>query len=733
MRDVKAHEARSSAAVEVDPITFEIIRHKLHMVLDEAIAALENVSGSPITTEGHDMMVSLYTSDGDLMLGGVGFLHHITSAAQSVKHLIKEFEADPGIGQDDAYFLNDPYVAALHPPDVYIISPLFEVGERVGFVANFVHVTDIGAVDPGGFSPNAQSAFQEGFQTRGLKIVEGGKVRRDVVDTFLNMVRDPGMVQLDLKSQLAANHVAKQRMHALYSEYGGAAVNEVARRLIRQSEDLLRERIASLPDGTWRVREHVDAGGHLCTVELAVTVEGDTLTFDFTGSSAELPIGLNCTHWATWGALFAPLFPLLAWDLTWNEGVTKPVRMIAPPGTVVNCTRPAPSSIATVGIVQVVNNLSTLALSKILQASGGLRDRATAVWQGSHAPVRAHGRDRSGHYFIAALTDSFCGAGGAMSTRDGIDLGGELPNVVSRWANVETAELNAPLMYLYRRMVRDSGGPGKYRGGVCHELAFSPHGLPGARMGVTLFGKGVEAPLALGLGGGYPGGNIDYTTVRDLPIEERLDAPAATLARATEHESWGTFEMGTDAMEHIKVLGGGGYGDPRDRAPEAVLRDVSDGLVSAAMASEAYGVVLTPGSASVDEEGTSRRRAAIREERLGRPVASGAGARQPVPDSGMRISEYLQRTAAGATQCTWCGGEVAPAGGRWKDRAAQRVLPLSAAGPGRSAGGAFVLKQFVCPGCATLLDTEAARVEDPPLHDDIRAWPGAGPGEAGRS
>ena len=233
----------------VDPVTFEIIRHKLYQVIDESIIALENVSGSPITNEGHDMMSSLYRADGGLMVGGVGFLHHLTSAAQAVKHVIEHFTEDPGIGEDDVYFFNDSYTAALHPPDVYMISPIHYDGVLTGFVANFVHVTDIGAIDPGGFSPSARESYQEGFQTKGLKIVEGGKFRKDVIETFLNMVRDPGMTQLDLKSQLAANHVAKDRMRRLYDDYGVETVDRVSDELIRQSEALVRRRLAELPDG----------------------------------------------------------------------------------------------------------------------------------------------------------------------------------------------------------------------------------------------------------------------------------------------------------------------------------------------------------------------------------------------------------------------------------------------------------------------------------------------------
>jgi len=316
--------------VNVDPVTFQIIRHKLVQVIEEATIALENVSGSPITNEGHDMMVSLYKADGSLMVGGVGFLHHLTSASQAVKHIVQNFSEDPGIFEDDIYILNDAYTAALHPPDIYLISPIYHDGTMTGFVANFVHVTDIGAIDPGGFSPNARESYHEGFQTKGLKIVERGKTRRDVLETFLNMVRDVGMTSLDLKSQMAANHVAKDRMQKLYAAYSVEIVDTVSEELIRQSEMMVRQRLSELPDGEWQVREYIDMPGEISTVNLTVTKEGDSLIYDFTGSSPQASLGINCCYWASWGGLFAPIFPLLAWDVVWNDGVTKPITMIAP-------------------------------------------------------------------------------------------------------------------------------------------------------------------------------------------------------------------------------------------------------------------------------------------------------------------------------------------------------------------------------------------------------------------
>jgi N-methylhydantoinase B len=711
-----------ATAVDVDPVTFEIIRHKLYNVMDETIIALENVSGSPITNEGHDLMASLYKADGGLMVGGVGFLHHLTSAAQAVKHIIASFSDDPGIYEDDVYFLNDSYTAALHPPDVYLISPIHYEGELRGFVANFVHVTDIGAIDPGGFSPSARDNFHEGFQTKGLKIVERGRMRRDVVETFLNMVRDPGMTQLDMKSQLAANHVAKQRMKELYSEYGVDVVAAVSEELILQSEQLMRERLSEIPDGTWQAREYIDMPGANAKVEATAIKDGDTLTYDFTGSSPQTELGVNCAYWATWGGLFAPIFPLLAWDMTWNEGVTRPIRMVAPEGTLVNCIRPAPISIATVGTIQIVNNLSTLLISKMLGASRKYRHRATGVWHGSHAHIETHGLTSDGEFFVAPLTDTFGGAAGARAFKDGVDIGGEIPNVVSRWANAESQELNTPLLYLYRRAVPDSGGPGKYRGGVCHEYAFTPNGI-GAPMGVVLFGKGTRAPMSLGIFGGYPGCNVGYSTFRDANVDELPASLETTRGAERIDQFWGHIELNEGDIQYVRFMGGGGYGDPIDRDPQLVLDDVLQGLVTTESAHAIYGVVVD--GDRVAGEATAERRRAIRTERLEGEVDA-PDARVDVEPTGLPISEYLQRSAEGGVQCTWCGADFTPAKSDWKGHAVVRRVPVAQAGPLRADTGEFFMIEAYCPSCGTMLDVDVAAGEDGPLHDRIERWPETG-------
>ena len=602
----------------MDPITFSIVRHRLFRVIDEAVITLKHVSGSAITNEGHDLMVSLYRADGSLLMGGVGFLHHLTSAAEACKAVIRRFEGD--IGEGDVFLTNCPYTAALHTSDIYLVAPIHHGGRLVAWSACFVHVYDIGAMVPGGFSPDSRDIFTEGFSSPGVRLVEGGRIRRDVMDTVLNMVRAPEMVALDLSSMIAANNVARERMVALIDKYGRAPVDRACAMLVDQSETLFRARLRELPDGRWESRQYFDIEGETYRVLLAMTKEGDSLAFDFTGSSPQSRYGINCTYWASWGGFFAPLFPLLCYDIVWNDGVIRPVSMIAPEGTIVNCTRPAPVSLATVGAIQSVNNAACTCISKMLSASETYAGEATAVWHGSHFAIFLFGLNQRRQEAIGILTETFGGAGGARGRADGIDVGGEIPNPIGRMANVETTEAAFPVRYLFRRARPDTGGPGRYRGGNGIEFALAPHDAPEGGIDYVVSGKGTEFSMSEGLGGGYAGAPCAFRRVRNGETARagaNVEPHPLSLEEMTgvkEAVSWGVFPLrGEDAL-YVRSDGGGGLGDPLARPPERVRADVEAGAVSAAVASGVYGVVLADGA--VDAPATESRRRSLRAARL---------------------------------------------------------------------------------------------------------------------
>jgi N-methylhydantoinase B len=605
----------------MDPMTFSIIRHRLFRIVDEAVITLKHVSGSAITNEGHDLMVSLYRADGTLLMGGVGFLHHLTSAAEACKAIIRRFEGD--IGEGDVFLLNDPYTAALHTSDIYLVAPIHFEGRLVAWSACFVHVTDIGAVNPGGFAPQAPDIFSEGFSSPGIRLVRGGDVCRDVMDTILNMVRSPEMVSLDLRSMIACNNVARDRMQALFRKYGATTVDTACATLIEQSETLFRARLRELPDGSWQSRQYMDVKGETARVVLTMTKTDDRLIFDFTGSDPQSAASINCTRWASLGGLFAPLFPLLCYDITWNEGVIRPVEMIAPEGSIVSCTRPAPVSVATVGAIQSVNNAACTTIGKMLAASERYRDEATAVWHANHFAIFKFGRNQRGGYSIGILTETFAGAGGARSFADGVEIGGEIPNPISRMANVETVEGSFPIRYLFRRRAQDSGGPGQFRGGTGGEMAVVPHKAPDGGIDYVLSGKGTRHPMSEGLAGGWPGAPNSYVWVHAPEgANQAVVASGGLEAIAGEKQpvSWGVFPLrGHDAL-YVRWNGGGGWGDPITRDPEAVATDVAAGLVSTDAAQLIYGVALD-GVGRPDAVATEQRRATIRTERLQEKVA----------------------------------------------------------------------------------------------------------------
>ena len=288
-------------------------------------------------------------------------------------------------------------------------------------------MSDIGAMNPGGFAPDAQDIFTEGFSSPGIKLFDGGAFRQDVWDTILNMVRSPEMVALDLRSMIACNNVARERMIALIEKYGAQTVDAACKMLINQSEARLRERLRELPDGQWQSRQYLEVKGEIYKVLLTMKKSGDTLTFDFSGSSPQSKYGVNCSRWASLGGLFAPLFPLLCYDIVWNEGVINPIKMIAPEGSIVNCTRPAPVSVATVGAIQSVNNAACSVIGKMLAASDKYADEATAVWHANHFAIFMFGNNQRGRLAIGILTETFAGAGGARTFADGVDVGGEMP------------------------------------------------------------------------------------------------------------------------------------------------------------------------------------------------------------------------------------------------------------------------------------------------------------------
>lgn len=600
----------------VDPITFEVLSHRLHQITREMGIALERTGGTVTTTQQHDYNASLYFPDGDIMAAGETYGHHVVCAGFAVKRILERFGSDE-IFEDDLFLLNDPYLAAIHQPDMYAISPIHYQGSLVAWSATFVHVSDVGAMTPGGDSPEATEIYQEGIRIPGLKLIERGKLRQDVFDTIRWMTRQPEAVGLDIRCEIAAHNVAKARVREMYRQHGPESIRAVTSEMVRYSEAMLRNRIRDFPDGDWSESLVIEADEPR---RLALTLKkrGDELVFDFTGTDAQARQGINLPFHGTFGFCFGAVLFSLAFDLPKNQGVLRPLRVIAPEGTVVNVRHPAPCSMATTSSGFGVGFLASSVLMQMLSSSEKWKKEIVAPGGSLHRNCRHSGVNQYGRYtaFINMAHGALDGSG-ARSDRDGVDSGGSYMSV----PNVEWMELHYPLLYLFRRHARDSAGAGKFRGGVAVESAHILHDAPERRLRGVAFGVAGLRNSGHGIFGGYPGAPsimllIENAKALDLMRAGKAPVDLSEIGGEARFLPYCNFELTEKDVLYMRVASGGGYGNPLEREPERVRRDVLNGIVSPEAAREVYGVVLRGEGAEIDREATETLRRAMREEEL---------------------------------------------------------------------------------------------------------------------
>jgi N-methylhydantoinase B len=687
----------------IDPVTFEILSHRLHQITKEMGITLERVGGTVNTTQMHDYIAALYRPDGDILCAGEAMPHHVACASFAVKHILRRFGEHDEIRPGDMFLLNDPYVAAIHQSDIYIIGPIHHGDRLVAWSATFVHVMDIGAMSPGGNSPGAREICHEGVRIAGLKLVDRGELRRDIFEAITNMTRQPEMVALDLRSEIAANNVARARVQDLCAHYGADVLDAVSREMLQFSERIYRSRLREMTDGTWHAAGTVESEGSW-KIALALRKTGDTLTFDFTGTDRQAPVGINLPFHATVGVCYGALQQVLGFDIPKNHGGLAPFSVIAEPGTLVYATPPAPVSLNTTAGAVVVKYLANAAFAQMVAMSERWRSESMAQYIGSRV-LRHAGVSQHGGYYISTLRS--LAAEGATREHDGVSscLNGGWMSC----PNVEWVELNFPLLALYNRHVADGAGPGKFRGGAAAEMAVVVHDAPEGKVKVVAFGMAGLRNAGDGLFGGYPSPpsllvHIEGTRAPELLAAGIVPAGTAELEGRQHLLPYCEIELQRDDVLVMTNGGGGGYGDPLERDPSAVLADVVAGLVSPVVATDVYGVVLA--GAGLDHEATRQQRHRLRSVRLRGAQLSPAG----VPAQGDRLRENLQivaRDGAAFTQCERCGASFGPATDDWMEASPSSLLAPSAAGPLMAVlDDGYRLKQWYCPGCAAVLETQ---------------------------
>jgi N-methylhydantoinase B len=710
---------------ELDPIQFEIFRHRLFNILEEGRIAIKMVSGSPVVVEGGETMCSFHAPDGTTILTAAGVLLHSWGARDFIKKTIEWYKDDPGIYDGDQFFFNDPYIGGQHLADYVIVKPIFYEGKLVAWVGSIMHTAETGGIEPGGMPASSGEIFHEGIRILGLKIVEGGKFRLDVFNTIIHQVRDQNLLSLDTKAKIASNNVCAAGYLTMVKKFGYDFVTAADQKIIDDSEAMARKKLRELPNGVWRSRLYGDTSGKMerpFKIVCTMTKEDDSMTFDFTGTSPQNEGSTNCTLPATWGQLFVILSSQLFWNVPWNGGMVEPIKLIAPEGTVVNCAFPAAvgSAVHTVGTL--ITEVAHECVAKMLYAAG-LYEDVNSSWFGAGVGPIFGGVNRMGDRFGGMILDGFAAGVGGTPERDGVDTGAVMMNPTSTVSDVEMIEMNLPFMYLGRKQAMDSGGFGKHDGGMGPEMIYMVYNP--VFMALGLSGSGRKAPAGFGMFGGYPTALEETRFAHGSKIREWfkeskcpgsfqdleklggkiVDAPHCFPVRPIDN-----FDLIAS-----RGCSGGGYGDPLERDPKKVSEDVRLSVISLDTANKVYGVVMDPKTSECDVAETEAMRKKIRDER----VKEGKRIKAPIQFNGknkkvmLRIHENLEvvekEDKKKVIHCMRCGYEFCEADDNYKLYALLRERDLKDIRLRSLINGEPIFvtyQEYICPECGTLLEVD---------------------------
>ena len=558
----------------IDPVSLEILWNRLIPIVNEQATAWQNASFTTVVREAGDLSAGVFDVQGNMIAQAVtGTPGHINTMALAVRHFLVEYPWET-LEDGDSLISNDPWLTSGHLNDFTVVTPIFRHGKPVALFANTCHAVDVGGRMLGA---DARQVFEEGIYVPIMKLFRAGQPNQDLFRLVKQNVREPGLVEGDLMAQVGSNEVGGAKLLEFMDDTELAALDQLSDAILTTSEKAMREAIAELPQGTYQHEIRMDGFDEPITVQIQVRIEGSDLFVDFAGTSAECDRGINvpfayCVAYTTY-----PLKCAISPAVPNNEGSFRPIHISAPAGSILNCQFPAP-----VGGRHIVGHfLSTAVFGALSQAVPDrvLADGAANIWI-----TQFNGKAESGKSFTYVFFSS--GGMGARPDKDGISATA-FPSGI-QGVPAEIIETVSPLMMEKRALVPDSGGPGKYRGGLGQEMILSVRSaepvIHSAMYDRTKF-------PALGYQGGHNGGLGDFT-----------------LSDGTHPHPKAQYRLSPDKKVVLRLPGGGGFYPPQERDPELVRQDVLNGYVSAQAARTQYGVALGQGD-EIDWEQTQRLRA----------------------------------------------------------------------------------------------------------------------------
>jgi N-methylhydantoinase B len=530
-----------------DPITLQVLWNRLIFITDQADIALGRTAFSPIVRENHDYVTVLMDAEGNSLaqctLAIPVFISTLPLAAKD--YFLKVYppeRLEPG----DVLATNDAMIGTGHLPDLVMITPIFRKGVVVAYAGNIAHLPDVGGRP---LSPDASDLFEEGVRIPIMKFYKGGTPNQDVFDILASTVRLPNEVFGDIQSMVAANEVMARELGRFMDEYELDDLTAITRAIHDRSEEHMRQAIRQWPNGTYRAEVRLDGFDADVLLKTAVVVGEDTIHVDYTGTSSEVPFGINVMpHYRVAHSAYA-LKCLLDPETPNNEGCLKPITDSAPPGSILNPRATAAGNSRNL-IGHVIPSLIFRALQRVVPNRVQADSGGAPIWG-----VNCTGRHADGRAF--GSMQFFHGGQGGRAGLDGNDTLSFPSNC--RVTPVEMYELAVPIVMEQKELIADSGGPGEFRGGLGQRGVF--RNISGRPMNVYLGTERVKHPCFGVLGGG--------------------DGRAGIVLRDGKRVfPKGKLILGPGQRLTVEVPGGGGWGDPRKRARELIARDVKQGLVT---------------------------------------------------------------------------------------------------------------------------------------------------------
>ena len=558
----------------MDPVLLEVLWNRLISIVNEQAAALMHASFTTVVREAGDLSAGIFDRGGNMLAQAVtGTPGHINTMATGVRHFVRAHPID-SLEPGDSLLTNDPWMVSGHLHDITVVTPVFHGGRGIGWFANTCHAMDIGGRTLGA---DAREVFEEGLAIPIMKLFRKGTINDDLVRIVRANVREPDAVVGDLYAQQAGNDVGAAKLADMMEEYGLEDVEDLGERIRGRSEQATGDAIEAVADGTYEDEVEIDGFDDPLVIRIALTVEGRRLLVDYAGTSPQVDRGINVVYNYTHAYTTYPLACAISPHVPNNEGSFRPVTVTAPEGSILNARRPC-----AVGARHLIGHfLSQAVFGALSQVVPGrvIADGSAGLWN-----TQLEGRGPDGRLFAYIFFSA--GGMGARPTADGLSATA-FPSGI-RGVPAEAIESVSPTLMLRRALRPDSGGAGRFRGGLGQEMVLA----------VDSGEPALHSPMydrtrcaARGFAGG-----------RDGAVGQMV------LSDGTALHPKRKYLLQPGQRVTLRLPGGGGYGSPFERDPRAVLEDVRQGRVSVEAARREYGVAVDVEGWSVDEEETRRLR-----------------------------------------------------------------------------------------------------------------------------